>query len=877
MGMFPDHIVLVRSDQNYLTGEQTGLWAGADSEAVGTFREKELKKQRELMARKRAEGREVHIPEVGDLSRRSRCRYDLTLFCKTYFPELFYLEMAPMHYKIIRENQDSILHGGKIALAAPRGYGKTTITLISIIWAVVYGHAKYIVLVCAEKTQARSRLEDLKESFQDANSLLAEDFPEVCAPVIDLQGASQRASKQLVLWPETGHKMAEKMPTNLKWELDRVRFARVPSVTDVSKPADCSGTIVVCKGADAAIRGLVKGRLRPDLVLLDDPQTDESARSPKQTEDREKIIRKSIEGLVGPGHALTILSLWTVIEAGDLADKFTSDREPDFRSLRFRAMEVMPANMELVEEYSARLRDAQRSGDVSGRAAHAWYLLNRDSIEAGAKVGWEQNFVAWDVGDQNMREAVEPPHLDSTDQPANGVRLLKSGKRLQEARAAAAELLAKAKSLFCLDPDALKCQDCASCTIGAGDEEEGKPACPLRMREISAIQAQLNKRAMDSSEGHANWEAEYQNNPPERKRKIIVPLTEAAIYNARSGLLQRVVPADAEIIVQGRDVGRYWIHTTTMAISPRRVCRVIDYYKTPVESPRGLAAFNTPEGKRKQQHIEAAVWTSLQELAKQDNNSRYSRKTEEGEIVTVPITLTCVDSRWPMEVVRRHCFDTGDSHVPCMGRGTNDKHKWAVPRDAEKARRRRTSQRDMVYLTHDGQCYSKCNSIGMTQSQHKYLWCYYAHSDWYKSTVHAGLLLDPGEPGSISVFDGISEHGEIMQGALFEQFHKTYAHHITAEEEQQDRPGSTKWVKAPGRDDNHYFDATYLALVALSILEHIYESVQVDPSESTVTTPAPLTPAAKAVKQKTWLEKRPDRPGGRKRGSWASRRKRRSG
>jgi len=385
---------------------------------TSTYSARERASQRELMAERRAEGRLLEIPAVVDPGRRERCRHNLTLFCLEYFPVLFYLELAPLHHQILAELQETILRGGKIALAAPRGFGKTTMTLCAVAWAIVYGHAHFIVLICAEGKMAHDRLEDLKGYFEDEDGVLAQDFPDATAPVLALEGSPQRASKQIVAWPAAATSTStatsaggeRERRTRIKWGVEEVRFARVPAPGS-SAPAACSGTLVVPKGLDQAIRGLVRGPRRPDLVVPDDPQTDESARSELQTETRNEILRKGIEGLVGPGHALTVVSLWTVIQSGDLADRYTSDAEPDYRSMRFRALPAEPANRDLVEQYLARVRDAQRRGDLAARAAHAWYLLHQDEIEAGAAAAWVDNFVRSDVGDHAMAEAQRAAEL----------------------------------------------------------------------------------------------------------------------------------------------------------------------------------------------------------------------------------------------------------------------------------------------------------------------------------------------------------------------------------------------------------------------------------------------------------------------------------
>lgn len=175
--------------------------------------------------------------------------------------------------------------------------------------------------------------------------------------------------------------------------------------------------LVVVRGLDSAIRGLVRGELRPDLVLVDDPQTHEAAHSIVQTASRVETLRKDIEGLVGPGQSLTIVMLVTIIAHGDLAARYTSDDEPSYRSMRFKALAKMPDRADLVEEYVERVRRAQRSGDGTARAAHAWYLLNREKIETGALAGWEANYTTADVGDRSIEGALKAARKQRLDGP----------------------------------------------------------------------------------------------------------------------------------------------------------------------------------------------------------------------------------------------------------------------------------------------------------------------------------------------------------------------------------------------------------------------------------------------------------------------------
>jgi hypothetical protein len=60
--------------------------------------------------------------------------------------------------------------------------------------------------------------------------------------------------------------------------------------------------------------------VRPQLVLIDDPQTSESAWSETQSNDRERILAGDVLGMAGPGKKIAGLMACTVIRPGDMAD-----------------------------------------------------------------------------------------------------------------------------------------------------------------------------------------------------------------------------------------------------------------------------------------------------------------------------------------------------------------------------------------------------------------------------------------------------------------------------------------------------------------------------------------------------------------------------
>ncbi|MCK4342057.1 MAG: hypothetical protein KAY37_10080 [Phycisphaerae bacterium] len=98
-----------------------------------------------------------------------------------------------------------------------------------------------------------------------------------------------------------------------------------------------SGAIIRVAGITGRIRGMKHKRpdghaVRPALVLIDDPQTDASARSPSQCAMRERILAGAILGLAGPGRKIAGLMTITVVRPGDMADRLLDrDKHPQWQ------------------------------------------------------------------------------------------------------------------------------------------------------------------------------------------------------------------------------------------------------------------------------------------------------------------------------------------------------------------------------------------------------------------------------------------------------------------------------------------------------------------------------------------------------------------
>jgi hypothetical protein len=358
------------------------------------WRDKELAAKTEL----RSQARDIApLPEVVDPDRRNRATDALRVFCETYFPEQFTLGWSEDHLRVLEQIERAVKNGGLFAMAMPRGSGKTTISECAAVWSLLCGYRSFIVLIGASEKHATEIMESLKTELE-TNDLLAEDFPEAIHAIRKLDGIAHRAGGQLyqgerthIGWTADELILPDLVPED--WKDDKVLRRYV----DKKGRARCSGAIVRVAGITGRIRGMKfkrpDGRAsRPDFVIVDDPQTDDSAKSPSQCQYRESVLSGAILGLAGPGKKIAGVMPCTVIRAGDMADRML-DRQlhPEWNGERTKMVYAWPTAEALWDQYSQMRADGMRSGD-QGKAATAFYAAHRAEMDAGAKVAWESRF-----------------------------------------------------------------------------------------------------------------------------------------------------------------------------------------------------------------------------------------------------------------------------------------------------------------------------------------------------------------------------------------------------------------------------------------------------------------------------------------------------
>lgn len=304
------------------------------------------------------------------------CKFNLVQFCLTYLPNRFPLKMSPSQLEGLKRIQQSALTGGLYATACPRGDGKTERAIASIIWCALYGHKKFIVVVAADADSAKRIIEEVWHEIAD-NNLIYKDWPQV----------SELFRHGIETPNSCRHLMANGESPRFACAINKVVLPTVKGIPDAS-----AGVVIISRGLTGSLRGLRhKGTdgivVRPDYMIVDDAETDESAHSPKQVETRERLLTGAILGLGGPDKPISAVVNCTVIASGSMAHRLLDhDLHPEWDGLAYKMLVTFANNEKLWDDYANLRHQDQLSATAT---ATDFYLQHRKEMDEGCEVSWE--------------------------------------------------------------------------------------------------------------------------------------------------------------------------------------------------------------------------------------------------------------------------------------------------------------------------------------------------------------------------------------------------------------------------------------------------------------------------------------------------------
>ena len=330
-----------------------------------------------------------HVEKASDLliapekisKARKACERDFKLFCTTYLKHMFPLPDSDDQIDSKNRIEHAVLKGGRHVEAAPRGDGKTQRAKAGAIWAALYGHWRYGVVLAATEKKGKQLMKEIAQELAD-NDKLRKDWPGVCVP---MREAFLNANRARSITINGG-------PARMECSTGRVVFP----TWDGAK-VDIGGTVIEGAGILAAMRGLrfttASGEtLRPDGVLIDDIQTRKSASSAEQCEQRLATICGDVMKMAGPDKEISAVCMVTVIKRNDAADQLLNNKlHPEWRGVRKKMVYEWPTAKNLWDEYARLRRGGLLAGD-SGNAANDFYASKRTEMDAGARIGWVSRF-----------------------------------------------------------------------------------------------------------------------------------------------------------------------------------------------------------------------------------------------------------------------------------------------------------------------------------------------------------------------------------------------------------------------------------------------------------------------------------------------------
>ncbi|MEM9589631.1 MAG: hypothetical protein AAGA03_20275, partial [Planctomycetota bacterium] len=324
------------------------------------------------------------LPPVGNPELRAACETDLHLFLQSYFPNS--TGMSPFgdpQIQAIKRTERACLAFARNINILPRGFVKSTISENSLIWSKFYGHRRFSLFFGGTADLACDGLKNIQMEIE-CNDLLLRDFPEFCYPIRKLEGKHERCRSQTHLGELT----------RMVWAKDTIVFPWIPGTNARNQIIEAYGLLAPPRGKRYRLPD--GSQPRPDFVVLDDPQTDDSAISSVQTNKRIRFIKNSIMRLGGHGRKVSGSMNATIIAEGDLPDQMSDRRlHKDWSSVRTKMVVEMPTHLEewWLDKY-ATIRHDYDDDDIEGQEEAAkrsteFYLANREIMQEGAVVAWE--------------------------------------------------------------------------------------------------------------------------------------------------------------------------------------------------------------------------------------------------------------------------------------------------------------------------------------------------------------------------------------------------------------------------------------------------------------------------------------------------------
>ncbi|MCX5656717.1 MAG: hypothetical protein NTZ48_00540 [Candidatus Omnitrophica bacterium] len=293
-----------------------------------------------------------------NLLRRKQAEKTLYAFAKYYMPHYLKLNPSKSHHEIYDLLADIMARRDKrLAIAAPRGFGKSTlITLFYIIYAICYCRERFIVILSDTASQAEQILENIKKELTE-NEKIRMDFPEV--------------------FEKDGR------PKPPRWRQDQIETL--------------NGVKVFALGSGQKIRGRKFGKDRPTLVIADDIETSDNVSSEQARSKIKEWFTKSVL-MVGDDNT-NFIFLGTLYHPLCLLREYLNpDLNLEWIKKTYKVIISHPKHLNLWLEWSEIYNGRKDFEGKRGiKAAKGHYKKNKEAMDEGTELLWPENWSYYEL------------------------------------------------------------------------------------------------------------------------------------------------------------------------------------------------------------------------------------------------------------------------------------------------------------------------------------------------------------------------------------------------------------------------------------------------------------------------------------------------
>jgi len=294
----------------------------------GGRRTKQAVQQADAVSRVYAGRQALPWTKPQNRARRTRLENDVAKWLAHYLANTYTRKFEEPHLEIIDGAMGANETGGRFAVAAERGIGKSSLLWGVVLYLALTGKQPFPVCIPWQESAKKRAFRFWKSALCFNEKLLA-DYPEICGPFAHSKGIPQK--------------------------LLTITWAGGPN-----DGALCGGQLNMSEGlivlpnahgciGGSTINGNPRGLnhpqedgtvLRPSIVLLDDVQDRGTAKSRTQVQSVIEMIDGDVAGCGAPGRDMPILMACNCIERDDVSAHYLTN--PMWRSIRISCVKTWP-------------------------------------------------------------------------------------------------------------------------------------------------------------------------------------------------------------------------------------------------------------------------------------------------------------------------------------------------------------------------------------------------------------------------------------------------------------------------------------------------------------------------------------------------------